>query len=353
MLNRAELCDLIVEGLPVALFVVDGDYRIMEFNDAAEAITGWKSSEVLGRHCAEVFASNLCEGHCPLQESAETGQPCLGRRASVRPRDGRDLPILFSSRAILNDSGEMICGIEVFRDATEVENLEMHKRNLISLFAHDLKSPVAITGGFVDRLLDGKAGELNEKQRRYLGTIKKEIQRLEQYIFSFLDIARIESGQLQLEIAPSDIDRLVSEIVTAFTVQAAEKNIHLQLEKEGSLGAMDIDRLQISRVVSNLLDNAIKYSPPDSRVDIRLARRDDEVVLEIHDQGPGISPRDQAHIFNHFYRINDNRRNVQGSGLGLAAVKAIVEAHGGRVWLESSPDRGSSFYVALPVNRRS
>jgi two-component system phosphate regulon sensor histidine kinase PhoR len=164
----------VIEGLPVALFVVDSRSRIIEFNSAAEEITGYRRSDVLGHHCAEIFSSSLCHGQCPLQESTRTARPCLGRKATIHLRNGSELPILFSSRAILDSSGEMICGIEVFRDGTEILHLEVHKRNLISLFAHDLKSPVAITGGFVDRLLQGRAGELNQKQTEYMKTIKKE-----------------------------------------------------------------------------------------------------------------------------------------------------------------------------------
>jgi two-component system phosphate regulon sensor histidine kinase PhoR len=284
-----------------------------------------------------------------LRESEQTGKPCLGRKAVIRDSRGEELPILFSSQAVPDENGELLCGIEVFRDATEALNLEAHKRNLISLFAHDLKSPVAITGGFVDRLLQGKAGELNEKQTEYLQTIQKEIKRLEQYIFSFLDIARIESGQIKLQPAPCDMAELLREIVAGFEVQALAKNIDLQLDIAAVTGPVPVDRLQISRVISNLLDNAIKYSPDNSMVLVRVLEHDDKrFVLEIRDQGPGISPRDQAHIFDHFYRIDDNRRTAKGTGLGLAAVKAIVEAHGGRVRLESMPGKGSSFIVSLP-----
>ncbi len=348
MLDKQELSDLIVAGLPVALFVVDENHNVVEFNPAAEQITGRKRSEVLGRNCAEVFSSSLCENDCPLRESEKTGAPCLGREAFIRVREDEELPIIFSSRAILDDSGQLICGIEVFRDATDVHQLEAHKRNLISLFTHDLKAPVAIIGGFVDRLVDEKAGPLNEKQSSYLETIHKEISRLEQYIFSFLDIARIESGQIELQLSPCDLGELLTEIVTGFEVQAAKKNIELHLDPSQLSGPVILDRLQISRVISNLLDNAIKYSHENSIVKLSLREDRNQVILEIQDQGPGISVQDQAQIFSHFYRIDDERRAVQGSGLGLAAVKAIVEAHSGRVWMRSTPGKGSSFFISLP-----
>ena len=348
MLDKLQLCDLVIASLPVALFVVDAEYKIVEFNPAAELITGRKRSQVVGRSCSEVFSSSLCELYCPLHESEKTGEPCLGREAVIRLGDEEELPIIFSSRAVQDDSGRFIFGIEVFRDATDVRQLEAHKRNLISLFTHDLKAPVAITGGFVDRLLQGKAGPLNEKQTSYLQTIHKEISRLEQYILSFLDIARIESGQIELQLEPWDPGPLLREIVTGFEVQAAKKQIKLHLELPPLSGRIPIDKLQISRVVSNLLDNAIKYSEENSIVQLRVQEDQDLLTLEIRDQGPGVSIADQAHIFDHFFRIDDKRRAVQGTGLGLAAVKAIVEAHSGRVWMRSTPGKGSSFFVSLP-----
>lgn len=348
MLNKQQLCDLVIAGLPGALFVVDEDYTIVEFNPAAEEITGKKRSQVLGQSCADVFSSSLCRNDCPLRKSAKTGAPCLGREALIRVQDNEELPIVFSSRAILDDSGKLICGIEVFRDATDVRQLEAHKRNLISLFTHDLKAPVAIIGGFVDRLVQGKAGPLNEKQSGYLETIHKEISRLEQYIFSFLDIARIESGQIELQLAPCDLEELLKEMVAGFEVQAAKKHIDLVMEPSHLSGPVVVDRVQISRVISNLLDNAIKYSSENGTVQLFFKEDQKQVTLEIRDQGPGISAKDQAQVFTHFYRIDDERRAVQGTGLGLAAVKAIVEAHSGRVGMYSVPGRGSSFFVSLP-----
>lgn len=348
MLNKQQLRDLVLAELPVALFVVDAEYKIIEFNSTAEQITGKKRSQVLGRNCAEVFSSSLCQYDCPMRESKENGQPCVGRKALLRISEGEELPVLFSTRAILDDSGELLYGIEVFRDATEVRELEIHKRNLISLFTHDLKAPVAITGGFVDRLLQGKAGPLNEKQTSYLQTIRKEISRLEEYILSFLDIAKIESGQIELQLKPCDFGLLVRDIVTGFEIQAAKKKIKLQLELLPLSGFITVDSLQISRVVSNLVDNAIKYSEENSSVQVLVREDKNQLTLEIRDQGPGISRRDQTQIFSHFYRIEDQRRIVQGTGLGLAAVKAIVEAHSGRVWLKSTPGKGSSFFIFLP-----
>ncbi|MCI5145118.1 MAG: PAS domain-containing sensor histidine kinase [Candidatus Electrothrix sp. AR3] len=347
--NRLELIQsVIIAKLPVALFAVDADYKIIEFNPAAEKLTGMLRTEVMGYNCSEILCSNLCEQSCPFHESIKTGVPCIDREAVFRVHGEKKLPVILSSQAIKDQNGQLICGIEVFWDATATQEQAAHKRNLISLFTHDLKAPVAITGGFVSRLLKGKAGPLNKKQTQYLQIIEREIHRQEEYIHAFLDIAKIEAGQIELKLEPCELEGLLHEIVTGFRVQAATKEIDLELYLPPQLGSTNLDRLQIYRALSNLLDNAIKYSQERSVVQLRIEQEENQVVLEICDQGPGISMHNQASIFDHYFRTPDSSRTVQGSGLGLAAVKAIIEAHSGSIWVHSTPGKGCTFFISLP-----
>ncbi len=349
MMDQDQLNSLIITELPVALFVVDDKYRIIEFNPAAENITGMKRQDVLGCSCSEVLSSNLCEHHCPLKESMATGRPCLGREAVIRTRSGKKMHVILSGRAITARSGKMLCSIGIFRDATDTKEHAAHKRNLISFFTHDLKAPVMITGGFVNRLLEGKAGPLNDKQIGYLRIVQKELKRQEDYIQSFLDASRIESGRIELELHPCELGSLLKGIITGFKVQAALKRIDIALEVSQNLGAPLLDKVHFSRVISNLLDNAIKYSQSETLVRVRVRRTEKHFLFEVRDQGPGISLQNQTHIFDHYYRPDRHCcKQAKGSGLGLAAVKAIVEAHAGSVWLRSIPGKGSSFFVALP-----
>ncbi|MCI5141808.1 MAG: PAS domain-containing sensor histidine kinase [Candidatus Electrothrix sp. ATG1] len=354
MMDQDQLNSLIIAELPVALLVVGGDYKIIEFNPAAERITGMKRQEVLGCSCSEVLVSNLCEYHCLLRESMATGEPCLGREAVIQTRNGEKIPIILSGRAITARKGELLCCIEIFRDASDTKEHAAHKRNLMSLFTHDLKAPVMITGGFVHRLLEGKAGPLNEKQVGYLRIIQKELKRQEEYIQAFLDASRIESGRMELELQPCELGGLLKEIVTGFKVQASLKRIDIELELPQKTGQTLLDKLHFGRVISNLLDNAIKYSQSDTLVQVRVRQTEKYFIVEVRDQGPGISRQNQTHIFEHYYRPAQHCcGQVKGSGLGLAAVKAIVEAHAGSVWLRSVPGEGCAFFVSLPKSEVS
>lgn len=345
---RKQLYDLIISGLPVALFVVNSSYRIVEFNQAAEELTGWPKEDVLGRSCSEVLESSLCEDNCPLRESLKSGKTCMGREALIMTRGRKQLPIFFSSAALTDDEGNLLNGVEVFRDASAEKKLEAQKKNIISLLTHDLKAPVAIAGGFVERLLKGKAGPLTEKQQSYLETIRREVGRLESYILSFLEISRIEAGQIKLQLESLDLADLLGDIIEGFRLQAAKKNILLELNLPEKLPPLHGDSLQITRVITNLLDNAIKYSEQGKTVDVFLTTDDDHQVVEIRDHGIGIAPEQQTYIFDSFYQVPIEAQKARGTGLGLAAVKAIVEAHGGTTRVSSEPGKGSSFFVSFP-----
>lgn len=349
---KEKLYDLLLDGLPVGLYVVDDKMKIIEFNAAAERLTGWLRDEVIGKQCSEVLQSSLCEAKCPLIKSAQQKKPFRGEEASIVTKWGEEIPIFFSSSALLNEDGQMVAGIEIFRDAAEIKKLEAQKRNLISVFAHDLKAPVSISGGFLERLLQGKAGDLTEKQRQYLGAIEKEILRLESYIHYFLDISRIEAGQIQLSFTLCNLVNILHELVVGFKVRASEKNIVIILDVPEKLPIVSIDKIQIERVISNLLDNAIKYSPDKSKISLRVWNDENYIFIEIRDQGIGISAENLPHVFDYFYRIETDSDRRDGVGLGLATVKAIIKAHGGKVRVTSERGTGSIFLVKIPQKRR-
>jgi len=349
---KEKLYDLLLDGLPVGLFVVDDKMKIVEFNAAAARLTGWLRDEVIGKRCSEVLQSSLCETKCPLIRSARQKKPLRGQEASITTKWGEKIPIFFSSSALLNENGQMAAGIEIFRDAAEIKKLEAQKRNFISIFAHDLKAPVSISGGFLERLLQGKAGDLTEKQRHYIAAIEKEILRLESYIHYFLDVSRIEAGQIQLSFTLCNLEDILHELVAGFKVKASEKNIAIRLDVPEKLPVVPVDKIQIERVISNLLDNAIKYSPEKSKITLRAWNDENNIFIESKDQGLGISEENLPNVFDYFYRIETGSDRRAGVGLGLAAVKAIIEAHGGKVWVKSEEGTGSSFFVKIPQKRR-
>jgi PAS domain S-box-containing protein len=348
-IDKAKLYDLVLTGLPVGFFLVDEKFRIIDFNPAAEKITGWKKEEVLGRPCSEVLvATGLCDTESPLRE--EVGEPgeYIERESNIRTRLGQEIPVHFAAASFFDEQGTYSGGLGIFSDASMARRVEADKKNLISMFTHDIKSPVAVVGGILIRILEGKTGNINEKQRHYLTLARNEIMKLDGYIHGFLDALRFEARQVPLYYTPCSIEQVLYEWVEANQISISEKEIHVAAEIPADLPLVEIDKNQIGRAFNNLLDNAIKYSPEKTLITIKVTDELEGILIEIRDQGYGIPPEDLPHIFDCFFRCKSQAKAVSGTGLGLAIVKGIVEAHGGRVWVKSKPAEGSSFFMTIP-----
>jgi two-component system phosphate regulon sensor histidine kinase PhoR len=349
--DRSALFDLVVSSLPVGLIALDRDRRIVEFNPAAEKITGYSRAEVEGKLCWDVLTSNMCKTVCLLRKDTGRGAQVLEERSTIITKDQREIPVLYTSALLKDDHDEFRGEIIIFRDISESEQLEKHRKVLISMFAHDLKAPVAIAGGFLMRLLEGKGGgEITAKQRTYLEAVDNEIKRLDAHIHSFLNILRMEAGQIALSLEPCSVDSVLHDLLEGFKMEAAQRRIMLRIELPDSLALVLADKGQLQRVTSNLIDNAIKYSPEDSEVVVRVYETSNHVACQIKDSGPGISSNDLPHIFDPFFRGGraKARGKEPGSGLGLAIVRSIVEAHGGKVWVKSEVEKGSIFTFTIP-----
>jgi two-component system phosphate regulon sensor histidine kinase PhoR len=347
-LSRKKLCDSIIEGHPYPLFIVDKDLKIREFNPAAEKLTGWQKGEVIGKSCSEILKSDICEENSPFIELSHKERTCVGQDTAIKTKSGQEVAVLFSATSFWND-GQFTGGLGILIEATEIKKADIHRQNIISMFTHDLKAPVAIAGAYLFRVIDGKAGKLTDRQMQYLTAAKKEILRLDGYIHGFLDAVRFQTGQIPLYFMPCSIDETLHEIMKGFQVRASEKNISITLDLPKVLPpSVLIDKQQLERAISNLLDNAIKYSPEESEVVIRAMEKGDSILFEIRDQGDGVSQEDLPHIFEYFYRCKDKAGQVTGAGLGLAIVKGIIESHGGKIWAKSVLGKGTSFFFTIP-----
>ncbi|MBI3592461.1 MAG: HAMP domain-containing histidine kinase [Nitrospirae bacterium] len=224
--------------------------------------------------------------------------------------------------------------------------LERERMYMLSMFAHDMKNPVIIAGGFLSRLLSGKAGPLTGKQLDYLELISDELTVLGRFITDFLELSRFESKEYKPVPLPFDIAKAVKRHIEAAKIEADKKDIKLLLEiPEDTAAVVNADAVQIDRVIPNLLDNAIKYTASGGTVTVKLLHREKDVLVQITDTGIGIQEEHIPHIFDAFYRAV---RDSKGSGLGLSIVKIIVEANGGKIWVESVHGKGSTFSFTLP-----
>jgi len=249
---------------------------------------------------------------------------------------------------------DLMLGAGLFLIYSNVQR-EIHlsrlKSDFVANVSHELKTPLALIRLFAETLELGRV-QSEEKATQYYRLINKESQRLTQLINNILDFSRIEAGRKEYRFAPTDVGRIVSDVVEAYRFQIEQNGFELEVKVADDLPEVEADKEALGQALLNLVNNAIKYSRDGKYLRLEVARRGDEVTIAVSDRGIGIAKGEQKKIFDKFYRAEDSLvHETKGSGLGLPLVRHIMEAHGGAVEVESAPGRGSTFTLVLPVNR--
>ncbi|MBP1910704.1 PAS domain S-box protein [Methanolobus bombayensis] len=232
----------------------------------------------------------------------------------------------------------------------EAETASRTKSEFLATMSHELRTPLNSIIGFSDIMLDGLAGELVDKQRHYIEHISHSGRHLLNLINDILDISKIEAGKMELYTDIVDVKKSVNEIVTITESLAGRKNISVNVSISEDVPAISADRSKLKQILYNIIGNAIKFTDDGGQVHIEVSGDDEKVIISITDTGIGISPEDQKKLFKPFSQIDASMsRRYEGTGLGLALVKELIELHGGRIWVESEPGKGSTFSFELPV----
>jgi two-component system, OmpR family, phosphate regulon sensor histidine kinase PhoR len=253
-----------------------------------------------------------------------------------------------NAAAVIEGHRERHGSILVFHDLTRLKQLENTRRDFVANVSHELRTPLSLIKGFVETLLEG-AKDSPELATQFLRTIEKHADRLTFLIEDLLTISRLESGRTLLDLHSVQLHEEVQRVIDDLQARAAERKTRLLNEIPVDLRARaDTDRLQ--QVLFNLIENAIKYGGPEGIVTVAAkTRSDNNIVVSVHDNGPGIPAEARERVFERFYRVDRARsRETGGTGLGLAIVKHIVQGHGGEVWVESEIGAGTTFRFTLP-----
>jgi len=270
--------------------------------------------------------------------------------------NGRQFKI--SSSLVLDENNKVIGEIKTFYDVTGEKLLEKRKSDFISLITHDLKSPLTSILGYSDLLLEEASGKLVPEEQGYLTSIKSNGAKILDLVEQYLDLTKIEAGMMRLDLKETDPAGLLEEAVSALNVQAMEKNIKIRLSAPEGLPVITVDREKMLRVITNLVSNSIKYTMSGGSVEVsaKSAGTDSSaagkpaqaVEISVKDNGYGMDKDDLPHIFDRYYR-SKSISGIRGTGLGLAVVQSLVDAHGGEVSVESELGTGSKFTVRIPV----
>jgi signal transduction histidine kinase len=249
---------------------------------------------------------------------------------------------------------EFLGTVSVFRDITHLIELDRLKSEFVATVSHELRTPMTSIKGYVDVLLMGAAGGMNEQQTQFLQVVKSNTDRLNVLVNDLLDVARIETGRVTLALQPLDIHQMTDSIVQDILKESQEENrpIEIQFHMPSDLPLVYGDPDRVEQILQNLIHNAYYYTPPHGHIVVRANKKGSGVQVDIEDDGIGIPLEDQTRIFERFYRGEDPLvLSTAGTGLGLSIVKDLIELHQGRIWFESTgvPGEGSTFSFTLPV----
>ena len=350
----------LVENAGDAIISTDTEDRILSWNLGAEVVFGYSKEEAVGQSLAIL----LPPGRSTELEEIRNKVRLTGviRSLEVRRirRDGRIIDASLAVSPIRDKDDNVIGFLHLAKDVTEekryeqrLKELDKMKSDFVSNVSHELRTPLTSIKGSVDNMLDSIAGPLNEKQTRYLTRIKSNADRLARLINDLLDLSRIEAGKIDLRPTSLSLVTLITEVAESLRPVAADKLINLEILCHDTSVTAWADRDKITQILMNLIGNALKFTPLHGKITLAIERNDSEwVQVSVTDTGPGIPLEEINKIFDKFYQIPQvSEWKATGTGLGLAISKALVEMHGGRIWVEGEEGRGSTFSFTLPAQQ--
>ena len=279
----------------------------------------------------------------------------LGALAVSRMTPGDFAPeVIALLKTFATQSALAIQNARLYREievkSRELEAASRHKSEFLANMSHELRTPLNAIIGFSEVLAERMFGEINEKQAEYIGDILQSGQHLLSLINDILDLSKIEAGRMELELSDFDLPSTIENTLTLMRERAVRRGIELGRGVDERLGVVRADERKVKQVLLNLLSNALKFTPQGGRIDVRATARDDAVEISVTDTGVGIAPEDQATVFEEFRQVGSAAKKVEGTGLGLAISRKFIELHGGRIWVESRVDKGSTFAFTLPLS---
>jgi len=336
--------EAILSATSDGLVIFDTNDRLTFVNPAAERMLGRGPEQLVG----------LITDIWPLvglQPDPEGHVRVTGSQTrEVRLEEPEHLIVDVRIDPVLDESGAYMGAVATLHDVTAEREATQMKNEFVSTVSHELRTPLTSIKGYIDLILDGEAGEVNEIQQEFLGIVKENSDRLVDLINDMLDISRIESGRIVLKVQPLDLGERIEGAANTFRAVLDQQGraIHVDVPPDLPKAAGDPDR--VGQVLINLISNAIKYSPAGGDVDVSASVVDSVVRVGVRDHGIGITPEDQARLFTKFYRVDSSlTREIGGTGLGLSICKSIIELLGGQVGVDSTPGEGSTFWFTLPL----
>jgi PAS domain S-box-containing protein len=343
--------DTLLDSAADGILILSPDYRIERTNPAFARMWGTSVSQIIGRPHGEVIVWERVETGLTLEQAEAGGWPLtptatLYVEGDLRRSDLSFLPVGITYAPLLSAEGRLLNVIATVRDISHFREADEIKRTFISVISHELKTPVALIKGYAGTLRREDAAWDRNIVQDSLAVIEDEADRLTELIENLLDATRLQSGTLSLNRSDVALKKTAERASERFRTQLIRHRIQVDFPQDFPVILCDEDRIE--QVLYNLISNAIKYSPEGGEITIGGQVFEDQVVICVADHGPGIAPGDIPYIFDRFYRSPESSRKTKGAGLGLFLSRAVVEAHGGGIWVDPKQDRGAKLCFSLP-----
>lgn len=349
---EANRLEMILNSIKDGVFAIDRNKQIILFNKAASDITGLKIGEAAGKHLNEIL---------PLQKNrhlviSEWFDECLGtdmqqkawENVTFLTKEGEQISVDAEALYIGADPNGVRM-LVTFHNRTEEQQIEDMKVDFVALAAHELRTPVTIIKGYLEILEQEVGQQLDPEHQEFIRKLELSASQLAGSINNILHVSHIEHGELNLNLETADWQEIVNTTCIELKEKAASQGKDLVINSKGEIPKVSVDRVSITEVITNLVDNAIKYSSRGQQVTVNVYGTQNTVVTEVIDQGVGIPQNAIDKLFTKFYRSHRTKTSHRGTGLGLYMSKAIIEAHSGHIWVESVEGEGSTFGFELPI----
>lgn len=350
--------DAILASIGDALVVVDEEGKITYVNKSFEEMLGWKKQEIIGKSMVEIVPKEDTNGVEALFKERILTQVLSGKKFVADLKNPfyyiRKDKTRFAASSIMSPvvlGSKIVGAVEVFRDITKEKEIDKAKTEFVSLASHQLRTPLSTVSWYSEMLLAGDVGEVTPEQKKYLEEIYRGNQRMVDLVNTLLDVSRIEMGTFIFETKTTDVVKLAQAVIEEHKLHILAKRIKFSFTFSKKIPLIKTDPKQLRMVIQNLVSNAVKYTPEGGKVVLSISLGDSKhVLLKIADTGYGIPKNQQDKIFTKLFRAdNVLGKDTEGTGLGLYIAKSIVEQSGGRIWFESDENKGTTFFVVLPI----
>jgi len=336
----------IVDNVQAAICTVDSKFAFTKVSPAAVVLWGYEEAELLGQRLSNILYEDDRADLMQIMEQAKESQSVINHEARITRKDGTQVWMMWS----IFWSGKEESFFCVAQDVDERKILEQLKKDFVNMVSHDLRTPLTAFRAFLQTLEVGGYGAVSDKGKAAAGRLQNSVERLVVLINDLLDVEKLEAGRMDLSLKPTQLSVIVDGGLDMVSAYAEQQHIELRVVAKDDL-QIEADADRLVQVVQNLISNAIKFSGPETMVEISYGLSQEQAEIAVTDFGSGISQEDQKYVFDRFRQLKNSQGKV-GSGLGLAICKAIIDQHNGIIGVSSQVGVGSTFWFRLPIRSK-